>query len=343
MKCLVYCKAGGSTGLGHLSRCLSLAGKFEKNGISLSFLIEIESDLNISFLSYLQNQPEVRFGNFELLISNIHSFDPDFVVLDAYNIQNEHIELIQNLGVPVIHFNDYLNETDPSAFVICTGLPENNQIRIAPYGQIFKGHQYTPLNPVFEKKSSIRSNSDKIYDLVITMGGADNNKIAPRLVEWIDQHFQGLSMACISRYQNKCNQNHIETFSFCTPEALAEIYAKSIKGIFPVSVSAAEALQTGLPTGLILTADNQLLLKKSLTLDKNACFLGSVTSESENLPEKNLKKWISEDHQILHEPVRNQTEEMVSQIYQWIIDLKNNNISPNPSVILFKEKYSKTS
>ena len=340
MKVFAYCKASDTIGLGHLARVTSFLLFFIKDRHEAT--VYVEGTLPVSWAI---QHPGISFrtsafSSENQFVQTVKEGKPDLVVVDAYALAPDLVEVLQSFGSPVLHFNDFLQGQTAAAFTICTGSPNESDFILPAYSTVFSGHSFTPLRAPFLMPSA---NVSPAFDVVVNMGGADNHQLVFQILKWLDQQVSGWHVAALSGKPQEMNHNFLQVFTSVSAETLATIYRTSRKGILPVSVSAVEALACGLPVCLVQNADNQQLLRRSLENEKGIFFWFKMETHTDVLPFQALESWLFSERVEVPEKFESQMWRVFEAIERFLEALHGQNESAYPKAAAFAKRYIKSS
>jgi len=199
-KILIRCDASKKIGLGHLSRCLVLAKRFQKEGAKIYFAIR-ENSLAIQRL-----QEE----DFEYFLPNTSSYDGwlqhlvdknsinIFIGDTRDNLPVNTIKTFQRKGVLCVALDEpseYAKECD-----ICF-YPPHAQIDKQEYkGKVYQGFEYVILRDEFYKEHIKISN--KRPNILVMMGGTDAHNLSLNVTQQLLDNSDDIDISLI------INQNH---------------------------------------------------------------------------------------------------------------------------------------
>jgi len=179
MKCIIFTEGGGSSGLGHIARCLALSQAFRKKGIFCQFMVngdrtsgELLAGEEYILTDWVRGETEID----DLLKKN------DIAVVDSYLAAPSFYEKVSALvGTPV--FIDDNKRIDYPQGVIVNGniyAPELDYLK-KEGSKYLLGLKYAPMREEFRNppRKKVRQ---RIEEAVITFGGNDKGNMTPLFV-----------------------------------------------------------------------------------------------------------------------------------------------------------------
>ena len=258
--------AGDSKGYGHLSRNLTLAKAFSKQGYGSYFLIKTnDPDAVKRFITQRINPippagflPENLERNKELeSIRQLYRNEFSFLILDHYQVDKEYQTALKNCGIPWAQFDyrqkeplfadavinpnigvtpaDYINIVDNST-ILCVGE------RYAIVDDKFKGLQRKPK----KNRVLIAMGGGRLPDQVVSM--------IETVISFKDYHFEILTGD--KRLSRKLNDAENISLHFNT-ENVGEVYSLCGFAIVAGGVTTYELAYLGIPMLIAPFAENQ--------------------------------------------------------------------------------------
>lgn len=178
--------AGSAIGLGHLRRCLTLARAVERLGGECAFIVNQDP----SARAYLERQrvvwDEVNNEDAQDLSETFRMMarkQADVCVVDSYVIPGECIAGLQ--GVRVVVIDDLADRYLPVDIVV-NGSPGASTLayRTAPWTRLLLGPEYVLLREELAGGPQ-RVIKDTVERVLISVGGMDQQALAPRLIRWV--------------------------------------------------------------------------------------------------------------------------------------------------------------
>jgi spore coat polysaccharide biosynthesis predicted glycosyltransferase SpsG len=200
---ILFKTAGGRAknkelGLGHIYRCITLA-EYMKNH-SIYFLVEdyggvknVLKDNKIFCVYDLCKNPTVKH-ELQKTLDLIKEKNIDILIIDRFKTKNSYVRAIKKF-VKTVVISDLKNINYDADLVINGFVGFKNSIRKNKYGvTCIVGPKYQILNKKYEKKATQKR---KKFDLLITMGGFDNNRITEVISKEIIRFLDNLKVKMI--------------------------------------------------------------------------------------------------------------------------------------------------
>ncbi|MBS3926355.1 MAG: hypothetical protein KGZ34_06675 [Nitrosarchaeum sp.] len=175
-------------GFGHAYRSIHLAQNFKKN--TLFFLLEDYGGLeklfsNFGFDKIYQIKKEATLTNdLKKTLEIIHKEKIDVLIIDKFNTSLQYVRNLRKF-VKVIVISD-LNAIDFPADLVFNGFVGfRKKIQHNKFGtKCFLGPSYQIIDNRFSKRQKIR----KKYKLLVTFGGLDENNIASKFLQALENY-----------------------------------------------------------------------------------------------------------------------------------------------------------
>ncbi|EKQ51098.1 MULTISPECIES: UDP-2,4-diacetamido-2,4,6-trideoxy-beta-L-altropyranose hydrolase [unclassified Clostridium] len=286
MKIFIRADGGKSIGLGHIMRMIVLGKELRKNN-EVIFICRNSLDekysAGIKILKENKFQVmEVREKNYIEDIINIQKeHKADVIITDSYNVDEEYFKLLRR------HFmlTGYVDDVNTTNMNVDFLINQNINASLVDYGKttssrtkLFLGTKYCMIREEFRRNSNEKIIKEEVKDILITLGGMDNDYNTKKVLELIKD----------------CNKNiHVVLGSAFDKALVKEIYDLSKKYccIFPyenanmselmkkcdIAISACgstiyELCAMKVPSIGVIIADNQeevahIMKEKELVLD----------------------------------------------------------------------------
>lgn len=181
MKVKIFTEGGLTAGYGHLSRCFSLYEEIENRKIDAELIV----DGDFADIGFLKNKKIVRkkWIDVDFLVNTITQ--EDYVIVDSYQAQKEHYDIISLNSKKAIYIDDYCRLEYPKGVIVNPALDSsdvdysNNSTNI-----LLTGPNYVILRSSFIglERKSIKSTAQKV---LITMGGTDPRNLTSVIIKRI--------------------------------------------------------------------------------------------------------------------------------------------------------------
>lgn len=287
-----------SIGLGHITRCCALADMLRS-----SFEIYFYTRANSKFVL----KDIKKYCNEIFVLDNTSSYNEEasvwasvlsgneIVVLDGYNFNTYYQQQVKSKGCKLVCVDD-IHAYHFVADVIINHAPgaEKNKYSAEPYTQLYLGSDYALLRKIFlEAAKTNKQNQPNNSSVLICFGGADPNNVTLQVLEKLTGSFPGKKVKVVvgSAYVHfqrlsdavKVN-NNVTLRKSISPEEMLQLMQESPIAITAASSVALEYLCVKGNLFLMLTADNQKDLYKSLIEKKCANeFDALLKNNTENL------------------------------------------------------------
>jgi UDP-2,4-diacetamido-2,4,6-trideoxy-beta-L-altropyranose hydrolase len=197
----ILTEAGKTIGFGHYTRCSSLYQALTKAGNPVRFVVyENEYAINdpntqsLNWLKSFDSLSPIKTNDIAIIDSyladeNIYKqlakYFNKVIAIDDYNRINYPVDVIIN---PNVFFEDidYSNQT-----AVCIG-----------------GKDFVILRPEFTDVEASDINSEKLQNILITIGGSDYRNLLPKLISICEQQ-KGVNITVIDPENKLSNQQHV--------------------------------------------------------------------------------------------------------------------------------------
>jgi len=174
IKCnyLFYIKAGSKAGLGHLRRSLAIALHLKKSEKSIYFLVDGDR-IPLDLLK------KKGFKAVKYTKASFNLFSPKIAVIDQKGDVSAQIRSLRAKGAKICLIDNTSKARLLSDIVIFPVSHFKDKLNWKGYkGKKYIGAKYFPLNEEFLKIGPIKHKS---FTILITMGGADPNKLTQKV------------------------------------------------------------------------------------------------------------------------------------------------------------------
>lgn len=270
------CDANAHVGMGHLVRCRTLAGAFQRCGepsimLGPGFEYCHESDRKI-FLDW-EPQLEWQSSDFdaEYIARRTHAVGARVAIIDDYRVDEAYQLHLKRSGVHWLQFEgaamgpiwaDYLLNANPGAL-----LEHYRQYRCNPTSRLLLGAKYAILRSEFPVPTD-RSAGGPIRKIFISFGGGDDRGVIRRVLDALlcvvpgDVDFlvvsgktnPGIEALRLWLHKKECRDRvdlRVE------PESMAHCMAECDIAVISGGGITYEAASCGLPMIILALADNQ--------------------------------------------------------------------------------------
>jgi UDP-2,4-diacetamido-2,4,6-trideoxy-beta-L-altropyranose hydrolase len=293
-------------GLGHVMRCLTLAEQLRQFSVKCVFLSST-SNLSQLFsekgfdhhnLGLISNTEEkgIEQEDAEQCLHFISEYRVDIMVVDHYGLTEvwdkyvrpkvSNLVVIDDL-VSTVHQCDFLINSHPQV------KPEDYKKLVSIDTKLLLGHDFVLLRDEFLKKRDMainkRESTTTISKILVSIGATDPNQFSLNVLSILnDIKFDGdvillISSECQWIHSIKLDQN----FSFVldvriNTNSVSDLLVDVDLAIGSIGVSSWERCFLGLPSIVLVTADNQLNLASYLEIEGLA-YLASMETIADKL------------------------------------------------------------
>jgi len=258
MKILFRSDSSSFIGLGHVMRDLVLAEQFSKDEVHFAAQ-ELEGNIN-SQIPYPLHV--LKSNNLEELIELIISLHVNLLVIDHYGIKYEDEKTIKEAtGVKILSFDDTYEKHYCDILLnhnISADASRYNEL-VPSHCEIRCGGAYTLIRDEFKKEKKVQR--EKIYDVVVAMGGADATHITLPILKTLPKSLlvsvlTTSANAHLAELETYAKENAHISLHVNTKE-VAKLLHQSKLAIVTPSVMVHEVLFMDVPFIAIKTAPNQ--------------------------------------------------------------------------------------
>jgi len=251
-----------NSGLGHLTRCLSLYHAFEEKNITPKMIInsdvaprEVVGRANILQFNWLKNKNRL----YKILER------ADVVVVDSYLAGWDFYRTISRLAKVPVYFDDNKRLFYPSGIVINGALnAEKLNYPAKDYIRYLLGRQFIPLRKEFWEISP-KQTRNNIRTILISLGGSDSRNLTAKILKSVNKSYPHQTKKIVIGFDFK-NLKDIEQAKDKNTELVFSPDAETMKKLMmeaDVAISAAgqtlyELARIGTPAVAIAVVGNQL-------------------------------------------------------------------------------------
>lgn len=184
---------GNNVGLGHISRCLSLAQAFQRNGHKVFFISKLNEGItrikneNFDVFPLQQDYSESHLTNITEEINEISNIlrkvQLDLLIVDSYYVSYEYFSALKKLAKKLIYIDD-INLFSYPVDIIINGNITGKYLGYQKYNQgqrFLVGPEFNLIRTEFcnlpPRKVNVRVN-----EIMITTGGADTYNLTTKLL-----------------------------------------------------------------------------------------------------------------------------------------------------------------
>jgi len=258
MKILFRCDSSSTIGLGHVKRDLVLAKQYENEEIFFACQV-LEGNINHTIPYRLYT---LISNKTEELIKLILSLHVDLLIVDHYGIDYKTEKNIkEKTGVKILCFDDTYEKHFCDILLNHNISADKNRYKtlVPPHCELRCGSKYTLIREEFKKEKERQR--DKIYDVLIAMGGADTQNLTIPILKFLPKSLH------VSILTTSTNANLQELKEYVKEKKNIDLHVDSNKvaklinqskfAIITPSVMVHEVLFMHVPFVAIKTAANQ--------------------------------------------------------------------------------------
>lgn len=289
---VIRADAGGEKGTGHLMRCLALAQAWQDAGGRVIFITGSQSE------GLLQRLQKEGFDIHQLAYIYPHNDDwdntksvladhPDaWVVLDGYHFDEIYQQRIKDTGHQLLVIDDMAHLKHYYADIVLNQNlhAEPSLYSVEPYTHLLLGTRYALLNREFLAWKDWKRNVPEVAQRVlVTLGGSDPSNNTLKVI----QALQGVAVPSLeANVVVGASNTHAATLEaaisqsrppirlICDARNMPELMAWADVAVSAGGITIWELAFMGLPGLVMVTADNQLSIAKSVDKAGVAAELG---------------------------------------------------------------------
>ncbi|HHB94966.1 MAG TPA: UDP-2,4-diacetamido-2,4,6-trideoxy-beta-L-altropyranose hydrolase, partial [Campylobacterales bacterium] len=256
--------SSSTIGTGHIMRDLVLALKYVKKGHNIIFATQnLEGNINYKIIENNYKLEILNSNSIYELDSLIKKLDIDLLVIDHYDIDYNYEKQLKtkNPNLKILSFDDTYEKHYCDILLNHNISADKKRYKdlVQNFCELQCGADYTLLREEFYQEKEIKR--DKIYDILIAMGGADTANLNIPILKTIPQD---LKVAVITTVAN-ANLEELKEYIkdkknitlFINSNEVAKIINQSKFAIITPSVTVNEVYFMGIDFIAIKTADNQ--------------------------------------------------------------------------------------
>lgn len=299
MTLLIRADANTRMGTGHLMRCLALAQDWQAQGGQAIFITACESDELLRRLSdegftiIILEKPHPDLADWRTTSQVLTAYPGAWVVLDGYHFDPLYQRQVKEAGHPLLVIDDTAHLDHYYADVVLNQNINAAQLDYAcePDTRLLLGTRYTLLRREFWPwRGWKRETPDVAHKVLVTLGGGDPDNQTLKVVRALQKvDVDGLEATVVVGASNP-HSREIESAARGLPATrlvrdvsnMAELMARADVAVTAGGSTCWEIAFLGLPSVLLVLADNQKGIAKGLNEAGAALKLGwykEVTSK----------------------------------------------------------------
>lgn len=242
--------------------------------------------------------------DFEQTQAQIQDLKCDWLVVDHYALDNRWEAQARTFAKQIMVIDDLADRSHDCELLLEQNLgrkPEDYQNYVPKQCQLLIGPQYVLLRPEFAKWRAYslerRKNNPQLKTLLISLGGSDSDNITGQVLTALEKsnlpkyvNIQVIMGAAATHIESVKQQVHAlpwQTEVLVNVNNMAELMANADLAIGAAGSSSWERCCLGLPTLMLVLADNQKSIAQAL-IDKQAAIITSTDSLDLALNDKDL-------------------------------------------------------
>lgn len=271
-------------GTGHVMRCLALADAWKRAGGAATFVSACDKPM----------RDRIIFAGHSLLDHDfpiqkmVRKQDRCIVALDGYEFGEAYQRIVKNTGAVVVVLDDYGHASHYTAdFILNQNVgAENIRYSCGPETRILRGPQYALLRDEFAAyRTWRRTTPDLVRRLLVTMGGGDDGNSTSRIIRALAKVSAQTFEAVVVVGGSNPNRALIEQAAAetgghihiaCDITNMAEQMASADLAIAAAGTTALELAFMGLPSLLVVLAENQQRVAQAMAVTGAARNLGEA-------------------------------------------------------------------
>lgn len=278
MKVVFRCDAAPAIGGGHVMRCLTLAGELTRRGAAVCFAVNEEAARYVPSLQRAGYPTDAIAYFAEVSSFGEQQVDFDVVICDSYDIDEAFERPLRQWAKKIVVIDDLANRRhDCDLLVDATFGRSAADYRnlIPPNAEVLAGARYALLRPEFgalrEESLARRANGGGVERILVSLGLTDLGGITARVVAaLLDQSLRAKINVVIG--PNAPSRNALEAMGardhrvvlHIDPPNMARLMVDADLAIGAGGTTTWERCCLGLPTVLLILADNQRLVAQKL-------------------------------------------------------------------------------
>lgn len=278
-KIAIRADGNGEIGFGHLMRMQALAYQFKKRGAKAVFLTRTPENIKNYEKIGIPDSYDFHKED-EHLMNFLQSSKTDLLIVDNYKYDQERLDNIAGLDIISVYIDD-LNLYEFNVDFVVNGNLYAPRLNYRGRARFLLGSKYLMLREEFMNVCP-REVSREVKNILLTFGAADVNNLILKVLDYVQEYrnFATLNWKVVigpafstKKEIEKKVKNHSNIHLYYNPDI------KNLMDNCDISISAAgsttyELAACGVPTILIVVADNQTNLAQEADLQGIAINLG---------------------------------------------------------------------
>jgi UDP-2,4-diacetamido-2,4,6-trideoxy-beta-L-altropyranose hydrolase len=264
---------GGSVGLGHIRRCVTLAVALRDRGVEIAFRVDGSDAL-------------IREAGFA-----IADIDADGVLFDTYGAREEHFRACAPKETIVI--DDLADRVLPVDLVI-NSAPGAARFAYSEARRKLLGAQYALLRPEFANAPE-RATRDHIERVMVTLGGNDHGTLASEIVRaTLDAVPNAIVEVIVGPFFERVDLLRAlgDRVVLLENANMRDVMLRADVAVSAGGQTLFELAATGTPTIAVITAENQARQAHDFA-DAGAAILGDIATAFARLQDRRIREEMS--------------------------------------------------
>jgi UDP-2,4-diacetamido-2,4,6-trideoxy-beta-L-altropyranose hydrolase len=322
MNLCIRADADTKMGAGHTMRCIALAQAWQDSGGQVTFLSHCKSEalrqriIDEGFDFIFVENPHPDHDDLSQTLANLKHLAPAWFVLDGYHFTHDYQKAIRDSGIRLLVIDDMNHLPQYHADIL---LNQNIHAPDLKYKcdnntTLLLGTRYALLRREFFKYRDFkRQNPEQAKNILVTLGGADPDNVTLRVIQTLsligNQEIEvkivvGPANLNIEKLQRELTNSSFTYHLMSNVSNVPELMAWADVAITAGGSTCWELAFMGLPSLLVILAENQVQLVEHLEIQRAAVGIGwynMFSSEQLSMKvnalirDKNLRKVISEN------------------------------------------------
>ena len=265
---------GADVGIGHFMRCVALGQGFKKRGIQPLFVInDLPSSIGEickkeEFLVKSISHTTGSKNDGKNLIQICKEINPQLIVVDGYRFGLDYLKFIKENGIKILFIDDLGSDsTIPSDFILNQNISAKESMyqNNTSVSKLFLGNDFVLIRREFLDRKFLKRNLSNTKDLLITLGGSDQENVTMLVLQSMDKKFFDLFnitvvLGPMNVHYDKINRKFGKNSNIdiqCNVTNMAELISNSDLVLTVPGVTIWEILFFAIPTITITISENQ--------------------------------------------------------------------------------------
>lgn len=211
MKIFIRADGGKEIGLGHVMRMLVLAKELQKNN---EILFICKDNLSDKFEAGIKIIEENKFPIIKILESDYinkiidiqDKYNADLLLTDSYDVNEEYFATLN----PYFRITGYMDDVNKCKMDVDFIINQNINAEELEYSdnvrrdtKLFLGLKYCLLREEFRKACKSKNISENVNDILLTLGGMDNDRNTLRILKIIKERNKNIHVVIGSAFNRE--------------------------------------------------------------------------------------------------------------------------------------------